>query len=221
MKVVIFGNGKFASLAWYCLKHDSPYEVAGFTVDDAYATESQLHGLPVAPFSKASKVFAPGEHAMLVHVGAIGMNRLRRDRLDAAKTAGFAPARYVSSRAMTWPDLSVGDNVAIYEGTIIQPFATVGDNVIIRSAVHVSHHCVVEADCFLSAGVCMGGSAQIGRSSFVGLNATIRDGVRVAEGCLIGAGAVVTEDTAPDGVYIGVPARRTATPASEVYKYQA
>ena len=33
-------------------------------------------------------------------------------------------------------------------------------------------------------------------------------GVRIVEGCLIGAGAVVTDDLTEPGTYVGAPARR-------------
>ena len=43
---------------------------------------------------------------------------------------------------------------------------------------------------------------------WVGANATIFANTTVAKGCIIGAGAVLTKDTEPFGVYVGVPARR-------------
>ena len=39
-------------------------------------------------------------------------------------------------------------------------------------------------------------------------NVTITANVRIARGCVIGANAVLTHDTEPMGVYVGVPARR-------------
>ena len=34
------------------------------------------------------------------------------------------------------------------------------------------------------------------------------DGVTIAKGCVIGANAVVTKDTEPFGIYVGVPAKK-------------
>lgn len=39
-------------------------------------------------------------------------------------------------------------------------------------------------------------------------NVTITANTRIATGCVIGANAVVTKDTQPEGLYAGVPARR-------------
>jgi acetyltransferase-like isoleucine patch superfamily enzyme len=41
----------------------------------------------------------------------------------------------------------------------------------------------------------------------IGVNATILPGVVLGEGCVIGAGAVVTKDTEPYTIYVGNPAR--------------
>ncbi len=48
----------------------------------------------------------------------------------------------------------------------------------------------------------------IGAGSWIGTRATILQGVTVGKGCIIAAGAVVTHDCEPNGMYAGVPARR-------------
>ena len=58
--------------------------------------------------------------------------------------------------------------------------------------------------------------AQDVHAAFLGLGAVVRDGVTVAERCLVGAGAVVTRDTEPNGVYTGVPAKRGPRLADEL-----
>lgn len=52
--------------------------------------------------------------------------------------------------------------------------------------------------------VCIGNNVLLSR------NCILLPGVRIADGCVIGAGAVVTKDTEPFGIYAGVPARRIA-----------
>ena len=48
----------------------------------------------------------------------------------------------------------------------------------------------------------------VGDGTWIGSRALILPGVTIGEGCIVAAGAVVTEDCAPDGLYAGVPARR-------------
>ena len=51
---------------------------------------------------------------------------------------------------------------------------------------------------------------------WIGANVTILKGVTVAEGSVVGAGTVLTKNTDPYGVYVGVPGKRI----SERFKKQ-
>ena len=59
----------------------------------------------------------------------------------------------------------------------------------------------------------------VGDGCWIGTRATLLPGVTVAPGCIVAAGAVLTRDTSPNGLYGGVPAvllRELApTPADE------
>lgn len=211
--VVIFGLGPFASLAWYLLGHDSPHRVVAFTADRAYCTEPRLHGLPVLPFDGLEAEFPAGQVSLLLALGGRNVNRLRTARFQEAKARGYAFASYVSARAMVWPDLQVGEGCMLFEGCMVHPFARIGSNCVLRSGSHVSHHASVGDHSFLAAHSVLAGGASLGQRCFLGLNSSVRDGVKVADRCLVAAGAAVTADTTENGVYMGVPAKRHATPA--------
>jgi len=51
------------------------------------------------------------------------------------------------------------------------------------------------------------GLAYVGNDVWIGDNVTVLAGVRIADGCVLGVGAVVTKDTEPYGIYGGIPAR--------------
>ena len=48
---------------------------------------------------------------------------------------------------------------------------------------------------------------KIGRDVWIGANAVVVGGVTIGDGCVIGAGAVVTKDLPPYSVAMGVPAK--------------
>jgi sugar O-acyltransferase (sialic acid O-acetyltransferase NeuD family) len=214
--VIIFGNLRSASLAWYCLLHDSNCRIAGFTVDEAYMTSGSFEGLPLVPFEALEAHYPPGDYRLLIPMGCQRINGVRRSRYEQGRQRGYAFASYVSSRASVWPDLKVGQNVLIYEHAIIQPFARIGNNCIIRSGAHISHHCCVSDHAFVAAEAAMGGDGHLGEQAFVGVGAVLRDRIRIAERTFIGAGAVVVQDTLADRVYVGNPARATGKTALEV-----
>lgn len=212
MKVVIFGLKQLSSLAWYVLTHDSTHQVVGFTADRAWCSQTRLHDLPVLPIDILEKTFPPSTHAMLIPLGWTRCNGLRAERYADAQSRGYRFVSYLSSRALVWPDLQVGENCLIFEGAIVEPFARIGDNCILRSGCHVSHHAVVGSHSFLAANSVVAGSSVLGERCFLGLNSTVRDGVVVAPRCFVAAGALVTADTEPDSLYVGVPARRRPLP---------
>ncbi len=52
------------------------------------------------------------------------------------------------------------------------------------------------------------GSITIGSGVWIGADVTILPGIIIADGCVVGAGSVVTKSTQPDGLYCGNPAKR-------------
>ena len=62
-KVVVFGLLDFASLTHFYLQHDSPHEVAAFTVHEQYLPEvGEFEGLPVVPFEQVEHIYDPAEY---------------------------------------------------------------------------------------------------------------------------------------------------------------
>lgn len=208
--VILFGTGSLAKLLWYALSHDSPHKVCAFSVNRSHCSTTQFMGLPVIPFEDLAGKLAPQEHALIAGIGWARMNQARREIVDTARSLGYACPSWVSSRAQTWPDLSMGEHCLIFDGANIQPFARLGNNCIVRSGAVLSHDVEVGDDCLIACGAVVGGGAKIGAGCMLGLNCTVRDKVSVAAGCLIAAGAVVTADIGAPGVYAGVPARRIA-----------
>jgi sugar O-acyltransferase (sialic acid O-acetyltransferase NeuD family) len=206
--VILFGNQMSASLAWYCLTHDSAMRVAGFAVDAARLASSHYEGLPLVPFEQLEQYYSACDYRLMIPMGFNQVNGIRRARYENAKARGYTMASYVSNRASVWPDLEVGDNVLIYEHAIVQPFARVGSNCIIRSGAHVSHHCHVMDHVFVSAEVAMASACHIGEQAILGVGSVLRDGLKVAARSFVGAGAVLVADTDEDGVYVGNPARK-------------
>jgi len=47
----------------------------------------------------------------------------------------------------------------------------------------------------------------VGNDVWIGNNVIIMDGVKIADGCIIGSNAVVTHDTEPYSIVVGVPAK--------------
>ena len=206
-RVILFGTGGFAEVAHVYLTEDSPYRVAGFTVDRPYATSKRFRGLPLVPFEEVKRTFPPDKFRMLIAVAYGRVNQLRAEKYSAAKAMGYDFITYRSSHSVCMGEVQVGENCFIFENQTIQPFVRIGDDVVIWSGNHLGHHSRIGDHCFIASHVVISGNVEIEPYCFLGINATIRDGVKVGRGSVIGAGALVTKDVEPGLVLSGPPAK--------------
>jgi sugar O-acyltransferase (sialic acid O-acetyltransferase NeuD family) len=202
--VVIFGIGDFGRLAHMYLQTDSPHRVVAFTVHSQYIDRDEFSGIPVIPFESLGERHPPGSISMLVATGFSKVNRVRSDIYEECKKLGYEFVTYVSSRAMVWPDVPIGENCFVFEANVVQPGVTIGDNVILWSGNHIGHDAIIGDHCFIASHAVVSGNVTIGDHCFVGVNATLRDGITVGRNCVIGAGALVMRDV-EEGAVCSVP----------------
>ncbi|AIU25976.1 transferase [Pandoraea pnomenusa] len=216
--LVIFGTGDIAQLAHYYFTSDSDREIAAFAVDAAYRTSDVFCGLPVVDFETIAHTHPPAQFDLFVALSYAKLNGLRKARYELAKAVGYRLASYVSSRATVLNDDRIGENCFVLEDNTIQPFVEIGDNVTLWSGNHIGHHSRIGSHSFLASHVVVSGGVVIGEQCFIGVNATLRDHIRIGDRCVIGAQALLLEDAAPEGVYIGNATERSRVPSSRLRK---
>lgn len=191
-KVVIFGLEDFADIAYEYFTHDSVYEVVGFTVDQEYLKCHEKHGLPVVPFEKLETRFPPAQTDVYVAVVYARLNRVREEICKRVKTKGYGLASYISSRAFVWHNAQLGEHCFIFEDNTIQPFVSIGDNVVMWSGNHIGHHSKIGDHCFLTSHVVVSGWSEIGSYCFLGVNCTLANNTKIGDGCWINHGTCLS-----------------------------
>lgn len=207
-KVVIFGILDTAELAHYYLEHDSEHEVAAFTVNREYLKDESFKGLPLVAFEDVETLFPPTEYAFFAPMTGRNMNRNREAIYQSAKAKGYTCISYISSHATILDRSVVGENCFILEDNTIQPFTTIGNNVVLWSGNHIGHHGQIKDHVFFTSHVVLSGHCIVESYSFFGVNSTIRDYTHIAQGTLVGMAAAITKETEEWGIYIGNPAKR-------------
>ena len=129
--IVVYGNGSAAKTTYYRLEQDSPYKVKAFTVERDCINDQEFLGLPVIPFDQVEQKFGPEKFGMFIGVGYAKVNKLRARIYHQAKDKGYSLINYISSKAVIWPCLSIGENCIIGANTVIQPSVKIGNNVLI------------------------------------------------------------------------------------------
>jgi len=203
-KVVLFGDGAVAHTTYHDLSLcSSEYEVVGFTVDADHIQEETLFGLPVMPFAQVQSVFPPEKCHMLVAIGYAATNRLRAERYVQAKEKGYRLVNFISPNTVIYPGLEIGDNCHISHNCTIFQGVRIGNNVTVGANSVIGHDVVIHDHCFIASAVAIAGGVTVGPYCFLGTNATIRNRIHLASESVVGAGALVLEDTDKCSVCLG------------------
>jgi sugar O-acyltransferase (sialic acid O-acetyltransferase NeuD family) len=220
-KLIIFGTGETADIAFEYFTHDSPYEVVGFTVESAYKNEDSLHGLPVVSFDNVEEKFPASEVEMCVAISYTKLNRVRAKCFKMAKAKGYTCATYISSKAFVWHNAEIGENCMIFENNVIQHKVRIGNGVILWSGNHIGHQTIIEDYVYISSHVVISGFCVIGAYSFLGVNSTFNDRIHLGKDNIVGSGALIVKPSEEGKLLVGSPARPALKSSYEAFAVNA
>lgn len=121
------------------------------------------------------------------------------------------------------PKAVIGENCSLGQNVFVANSVVIGNNVKIQNNVSLYEGVICEDDVFLGPSMVLTNVINprsgierkseykrtlIKKGVSIGANATIVCGTTLGEYCFIGAGAVVTKDTEPYALMVGVPAVR-------------
>ena len=221
-KVIIFGVKDLAELAYYYITTDTNgLEIIGFTVSKKYHNSDTItmpdgKVFDVFVFENLPKTHPPSTYSLFAPMTGVRMNNSRMEIYNQGKRLGYTFISYISSKATTFNNV-IGENCFILEDNTIQPYTSIGNNVILWSGNHIGHHGRIGDHVFFTSHVVMSGHCDIQDRSWIGVNATLRDGIVVGEGSLIAMGSVITKNTDSNGFYMGFPAKKQLKTANETY----
>lgn len=206
-RLIIFGMGKIADVAYHHFVRDNEYEVVAFTCDAEWlpaagGRENMYCGHPALPFEDIERHYPPETVSMFVAIGYHDLNAVRARKCQEAKAKGYTLISYVSPRADHGPWLEVGENCLILDGVGIQPGVRIGNNVSLWNNALIGHHSVIQDHCWIAAGATLGGLVTLGERCFVGLNATIGGELSIGADCFLGAATLVVKSAPPRSVFI-------------------
>lgn len=152
----------------------------------------------------------------LVVVNSVFMAHLVPPRLRAAlmRAVGYevGRSRLLSQSIVRCTTMRIGDGSFVNHRCYFDSGdVVIGDRVYVSTGVTFAMGDHEIGDRLQRAGRDHDRPITVGDGSWIGAGAVLLSGVTIAPGCIVGAGAVVTRDTEPDGVYVGVPARRIRT----------
>jgi len=201
-RIVIFGTGEIAELAYYYFTDDSDYMVAAFVADDEFVTTDSFLGLPLVKLSELEKYYPPSNFCAHVALSYRKLNRIREKKYYELKKKGYKLVSYISSKLVNLRrGITIGENCFILENQTIQHNVRIGNNVMIWSSNHLGHGSVIGDHTYISSHVVISGHCKIGKRCFIGVNAALRDFVEIGNDVFVSMGAMVTKNV-PDGAVV-------------------
>jgi acetyltransferase-like isoleucine patch superfamily enzyme len=133
------------------------------------------------------------------------------DRVIIGDHVDFFPNTYISTGG-AGSFIEIGHHTHFAPGCVmygwggltISPYCNIAAHVVFATIGHSQK--VQDEPMALVAGE--SGPIFLEEDVWIAANSTVTAHTRIAKGCIIGANAVVTRDTEPMGLYVGVPARR-------------
>lgn len=199
-KLIIYGNGRMALIVHQFVK--VKYDVTCFTVQRDLIQATTFNSMPLIPFEGIERLYNPKDYLMLIAVGYLQMNSVRRLKFIEAKAKGYTLATYVH------PSVDLHDNVSIGEGNVVldqvslQPCVRLGNNNFLWSNVVIAHGCQIENDCWITSGVTVAGDTIVKSGCFLGINCSIGHRISLGEQTFVGASTLITKSTDSKSVYV-------------------
>ena len=214
-KIIIFGVQDFAQLAHYYLENDSEHDVVAFTVNENFLPDNKSFcGLPIVAFENIEKEYPILDFKFFAPMSPQKMNTVRQKIYNEVKEKGYEFISYISSKATLFNN-PVGENCFILENNTIQPFTTIGNNVIMWSGNHIGHHSTIKNHIMFTSHVVLSGHCVVENYCTIGVNSTIRDGVTLAEGTFVAMAASIIKNTEAWSMYKGNPAIKSEKSTKE------
>jgi sugar O-acyltransferase (sialic acid O-acetyltransferase NeuD family) len=206
MKILLFGTGNIAEVAYYYLKNDSKYNIVAFILEKSFIEEKTKFNLPIVAFEDIKEKYNPNIYSLFAPCNTNNLNKFRERIYNKGKEMGYNFISYISSKASVFTK-DIGENCFILENNTIQPYTKIGNNCILWSGNHIGHHSIIEDHVFISSQVVISGMCLIKKYSYLGVNSTIKDYTIISENTVIGMHSCVTKNTESYNIYIGCPAK--------------
>jgi hypothetical protein len=145
-------------------------------------------------------------------VVAIADSKVREKLITQLSADGIEQLNICAKNNVLMDDIEMG------EGFLLCPFVTLTSNIKIGKAFHantysyVAHDCVIGDFVTFAPRVTCNGNVQIDDHAYIGAGAILKQGTPekpliIGKGAVVGMGAVVTKNVAPNTVVVGNPAK--------------
>lgn len=136
-------------------------------------------------------------------IGHMPSSSLRKEIFVKYQDLNYLFANVNHPTAYIAEECTICEGAQLMAGSILQPGANIGKNVIINTGSKIDHDTIIGDHSHIAPGATICGDVSIGKNCFIGAGATIIQGVDVGDNVVIGAGLTVLKNISAECVYTG------------------
>ena len=201
--LVIIGAGGHGRVVADCAQQLGTYRKIIF-LDDCYNKSKNSGDWPIVGLVEEFPQYLENSDFIV----AFGNNCLRAEVNKKLEDAKANIISLLHPFATISPNTLIGKGVVICANAAINVGTQIADGCIINTGATVDHDCKLQSYVHVAPGVNSAGGVNINKFSWLGIGSTVIESLTLAENTQIGAGAVVTQSTQANSLYLGVPAKR-------------
>jgi len=202
-KLIIIGAGGHGRVVADCAQQQGTYSQIVF-LDDCYYERKENSEWQVIGAVKDFPQYIDDADFVV----AFGNNRLRKKIIQQLKQSNASIVSLIHPTASVSPHTFIGKGVVVFANAVINIGASIADGCIVNTAATIDHDCELHQCVHVSPGANIAGGVHIAQLSWIGIGSTIVECVALADNTQVGAGAVITQSTQANSLYLGVPAKR-------------
>ena len=184
-KLLIFGNGEIASIAYNCFVKYTKYKIDGFIVDEFANNQKTFLDKKLINIKDIGN-YPPKEYDIFIAISYRKLNRIREEKYNYFKNKKYDFANFIHPENHIDDNVKIGKNVFILQNQTIQNDVILGDNVMIWSSNHIGHGSIIGNHTYVSSHVTISGHCKIGERVFFGVNSCVADFCNIENDCFIG-----------------------------------
>jgi acetyltransferase EpsM len=146
-----------------------------------------------------------------VFVLAVGDNIIRRKIGNLIRGNNKTCLTLIDKDANVSRTAIVGSGSYVSSSAVIQSLVTIGEDVIVNTGSIVEHECVIGYGTHIAPGATILGNVHVGNNVFIGANSVVKQGIKIQDNVVVGAGAVVLADIEEGQTVVGNPAKPIVT----------
>lgn len=203
-KCIVVGAGTYGQV--YARYLSEEYNIIGFIDDNPDLTNLVIDNLTVLGGRDYLYKLLEQQPEIAVFV-PIGDNQVRVSLLEEVRLKGYKTPSFIHKQAIVHESVTVGDAVYILPFSVVMPFTTIDDYVMVSVGTNIAHHANIHKGCFFSHGSNIGAFTNIEENAYISAGVTIIIKTQIGKDSFIGAGAVVIRNVPDKAVIVGNPGK--------------